>query len=331
MIFSALSSVLDRLLLSCLSCAPVFVVGYCLCRFMSLHPAAKTWIMRICFLKLAVSFACGWQFFAASQVSFSAKTMEGGTSSILLALAFSTWFYGCAVKFGAWVRDWRAAVTLHNVGRPGSPGLCGQVESLAGKLGLARTIRVSVCDTSSCAAVLNPLRPEIVLPCDGRPSQFELAHELAHIKHGDLLWWPAQQAVAIFFWFVPGMGSVLNEVALAQEEWADLSARTATETGWSDASAVILSRLGTSGRTPGLTLSGAGKTMKRRLTALRKEHWPSRVSLAALVIVVMMASFGATASSPDRSLRRSASPVRMLSIEGERTPGIRTKTGFLDL
>lgn len=81
-----------------------------------------------------------------------------------------------------------------------------QVEVMGRRLGLRRIPEIRISDRAALPFVASPLRPIVVLPrrlADQlRPRDLEriVAHELAHLRRGDL-WWNAILAVAGVIWF----------------------------------------------------------------------------------------------------------------------------------
>ena len=89
------------------------------------------------------------------------------------------------------------------------PGVIDLVQRLSKQLGIKRQVRVLVLDRPVGPAVVGVFRPTILLPAlmvrKKSKAQLELliAHELVHIRRGDL-WWAMVQSIAIgLFWFHP--------------------------------------------------------------------------------------------------------------------------------
>jgi RND family efflux transporter MFP subunit len=159
-----------------------------------------------------------------------------GPSRLSLVL-FLLWTSGATVATGwlvvAWLRAKRLRSRCTPLDDPLPPRLCAQ---LAEKLGV-RVPRLAACPAGPAAAtplLLGPLDPLIVLPPDALRQhthaelRLMLAHELAHLKRGDLWWnWLPAAAQALFF-FHPLVWLAGREWRLAQESACDEAAVNAT-------------------------------------------------------------------------------------------------------
>ncbi len=88
-------------------------------------------------------------------------------------------------------------------------------------------LRVSL--RTSAPFVVGWLRPTIVLPAAFLAEQpatrrMALAHEVAHIRRGDLYWEVVPVLLRTLFWFLPPAHYVANEISAAREEACDLLA-----------------------------------------------------------------------------------------------------------
>ncbi|MFL5354805.1 M56 family metallopeptidase, partial [Archangium sp.] len=106
--------------------------------------------------------------------------------------------------------------------------------NLGRELGLARVPPLLVSEHAPGPLALGLLRPEVILPRKALetlspPQQrMALAHELAHVRRGDLwLGWVPALARAVFF-FHPLVRRACQEYALAREEACDAAALQAT-------------------------------------------------------------------------------------------------------
>lgn len=92
---------------------------------------------------------------------------------------------------------------------PTSPSLNGLVESLSKRIGLRRKVLVRTVDDAIGPAVVGLLRPTILLPkviVEGKTDkELEplLAHELIHVRRGDLVWAMLQGMSVSLWWFNP--------------------------------------------------------------------------------------------------------------------------------
>ena len=92
---------------------------------------------------------------------------------------------------------------------PSSPSLDDLVESVSNRIGLRRKVRIRTVDAAIGPAVVGLIRPTILLPkviVDGKTDrELEplLAHELIHVRRGDLVWAMLQGVSVSLWWFNP--------------------------------------------------------------------------------------------------------------------------------
>ncbi|MFY0526224.1 M56 family metallopeptidase [Archangium gephyra] len=132
----------------------------------------------------------------------------------------------------------RGLVQLRRIRREARPvedaSLHQAAEELGRELGLARLPPLLVSEHAPSPLALGLLRPEIILPrraletLSPLEQRMALAHELAHVRRGDLWlgWVPALARVALFFH--PLVRRACQEYALAREEACDAAALQAT-------------------------------------------------------------------------------------------------------
>ncbi len=132
----------------------------------------------------------------------------------------------------------RGLVQLRRIRREARPledaSLHQAAEVLGRELGLARLPPLLVSEHAPSPLALGLLRPEIILPrraldnLSPLEQRMALAHELAHVRRGDLWlgWVPALARVALFFH--PLVRRACQEYALAREEACDAAALQAT-------------------------------------------------------------------------------------------------------
>jgi beta-lactamase regulating signal transducer with metallopeptidase domain len=147
---------------------------------------------------------------AASETRESSPADQRWSWSMLLWAAAIAWLVGvaafAAVSLARWLVCWRA---LRRAKRIDDPALENLLCDLRRRLKLRRTVRLLVTDSSLGPAVVGLLRPTVILPAaivrDKSPAQIEplLAHELIHVRRGDL-WVGMLQTLAVgLWWFHP--------------------------------------------------------------------------------------------------------------------------------
>ncbi|HEX8819712.1 MAG TPA: M56 family metallopeptidase, partial [Archangium sp.] len=132
----------------------------------------------------------------------------------------------------------RGLVRLRRLRREARPledaSLLQAAARLGRELGLTRIPRLLVSEHAESPLALGLLNPEVILPrraletLSPQEQRMALAHELAHVRRGDLwLGWVPALAQAAFF-FHPLVRRACREYALAREEACDAAALQAT-------------------------------------------------------------------------------------------------------
>jgi hypothetical protein len=143
---------------------------------------------------------------------------------ILVAL----WLGGIAVCAGivAMMRVTSSWV-LGRSGQAAAPDLLATVARMAERLGVRRTVRVLVTKRPLGPAVFGMIRPTLVLPeplaSSLSPEQIEpiLAHELVHIRRGDVTAGFLQVLAVILWWFHPLVWWVNRNIGRERERCCD--------------------------------------------------------------------------------------------------------------
>jgi hypothetical protein len=128
------------------------------------------------------------------------------------------------------------------------PALLCLIEQLRSQLHCRRTIEVRemTCSGGGSPAVVGWRRPIILLPANWRMWSEEtqrgiLAHETAHVAHGDFLMWLAAQAGVVVHFYNPLVHWLAHRLRLEQELAAD--ARGAALCGGAKAYATLLAQM----------------------------------------------------------------------------------------
>ncbi len=126
------------------------------------------------------------------------------------AFALLTWAIGAAVSLAMSVWRWRACLRRAGTVQRGEYAeFEGSVGQLARRLGLRRPVRVLVTESPFGPAVTGLLRPTLLMPegllAEKTPEELEplLAHELLHVRRGDLWVGLLQTIVLSLWWFHP--------------------------------------------------------------------------------------------------------------------------------
>ncbi|WP_257457465.1 M56 family metallopeptidase [Archangium lipolyticum] len=157
-----------------------------------------------------------------------------GTHGVVLGVLLA-WLGGLAWQGWALLRSLAQLRRIRREARPLEDATLHQAAAALGReLGLARIPRLRVSEHAPSPLALGLLRPEIILPraalekLSPQEQRMALAHELAHVRRGDLwLGWVPALAQALFF-FHPLVRRACREYALAREEACDAAALQAT-------------------------------------------------------------------------------------------------------
>lgn len=208
------------------------------------------------------------------------------------ALLLAAWLGGVALQIAQVVRQrWRVARARIGA-QPAPAAWQGACQALAGRLGLRRAPQLALSPSIGSPQVLGAWHPLVLFPADARLSDEEtamaIAHELAHLRRGDLwLGWIPALAQRLFF-FHPLVAWAMREYALSREAACDAQALAATG-GAPQAYGRLLLRLGVATPLPS-GLAGASPTfhnLKRRLTMLQHIEATSRRSRGWLLLVAI--------------------------------------------
>jgi beta-lactamase regulating signal transducer with metallopeptidase domain len=227
-----------------------------------------------------------------------------GAARWRLALA-ALWLLGLAAQLPAVARQWRAARRVLRDSRPlQDPAVRELCLRQAASIGLRGCPRLRTAASIASPQVCGPWRPTVLLPAghalDADELAMAMAHELAHLRRGDLwLGWVPALARRLFF-FHPLAALAAREYALEREAACDAAAlRLGRQTP--QAYGRLLLRLGVARPARG-GLAGASPTfrsLKRRLALLQQEPPRRRASawlLVAAVALVGVAPYRLTAA-----------------------------------
>ncbi len=297
---------------------------WCLCRLLiSIPPAVKVWLWRLAWLKFLVMLVIPGAIdvpVLGSERDFGLVELTEfapGSEGIALPLAnpgglqaptqvqtnlylFVLWIAGIVwfvFRIGV---QWRRALRLRRASHASNdPALCAACAAIAQRL---RIRLPSLLESKELAApaLIGVFRPAIIFPDAKRELstgqlQLALAHELAHLKRCDLIWlWLPMFCEALFF-FHPLLWLTRREWLLHQELAADaLAIRTASTPA--AAYAKMLLQFVTPVRQPTfgtLGISESGKTLKRRLIAMKTIGTPTGTFTATIAGLVLAASIAA--------------------------------------
>jgi beta-lactamase regulating signal transducer with metallopeptidase domain/predicted esterase len=196
-----------------------------------------------------------------------------------LVLVFGVWLAGIVGIAGYLAFQVRGLVGTLRRSTPVPQGvLAEEARRLGVEFGLARRPEIRLSDEVSAPMVVQPWRPIIVLPTafaesvEPNEARMALAHELSHVRRGDLWLAVVPAAAQALLWFHPVAWFVAREWATERESACDAEALVAT-----DGSPVAYGRLlmkivsddHRGGLAHALGATAAYHTLKRRLNLMK--------------------------------------------------------------
>lgn len=193
---------------------------------------------------------------------------------------------------------WMHAFALTRHAAASDDGVIAVVKDLAGRIGIARPVRVLVSSLADGPGVIGWLRPVILLPPAAAmgltPTQLEavLAHELAHIKRHDYLINTLQVVAETLFFYQPVVWWISKQIRIERELCCDdIAVRSCGDAiGYARALTTLARRQ----LTPALTMPATGGSLKHRVqrllgTAPREFEPASIPSLLVLSVAIAAA------------------------------------------
>lgn len=162
----------------------------------------------------------------AQEVIYSLGTIE--VHSSLWMVGIWLWLMSASVALGiVAIRYYRVVKFVKFVATKSRPELSDHLEQLRQKLRLRRPVELRIVAAPISPFVMGFVRPTVVLPAflvEGKTVESIeplLAHELIHIRRGDL-WWTVLQILArSIFWFHPVVRWAESQLTIASEQCCD--------------------------------------------------------------------------------------------------------------
>lgn len=258
--------------------------------------------------------------------------------SLWLAALWSVGVGGCTVRV---IRQCRRAARLREqTVCLEDPQLLERWQTLCERAGIRHVPELRCLGTLDGPMLLGGVRPMVVLPLDllreWSPKQLELAlaHEVAHIKRGDLLWSWLPALAHIGFYFHPLFWLADREWRLAQELACDAQALRLTRSPASEYALMLVRLAHRRSQVSAPALAGAlwvasesPDCLRRRLEAMKFEGLSQRRAVflgGAIVAVagVLSIPFRVVAQSPPRS-PSSARPPEAPVVQVREKPDIK--------
>ncbi|OOG59403.1 M56 family metallopeptidase [Rhodanobacter sp. C03] len=232
------------------------------------------------------------------------------------------WLVGLLAQLLLVARQWRKTRLLLRESAPArDETLQAACSQQARMLGLRRCPQLRVSHAITSPQVTGLWRPTVLLPANElltpEESSMALAHELAHLRRGDLwLGWAPAIAQRLFF-FHPLVAWAMREYALHREAACDAQVLQQHCTAPQDYGRLLL-RLGVA-QPMHSGLAGASPTfqnLKRRLTMLQQSVNPSQLRTRGWWLVVLIALVGVL---PYRVTATGATAAQAATQTGELT------------
>jgi len=242
---------------------------------------------------------------SADTLAVAAEPADGSTQSSslftwsrVLPTVFALWLAGVIVQLIVTLRHWREARSVVRASHPlddsALQALCGEQ---ANAMGLRRCPSLRVSNAIRSPQVSGLWRPIVLLPAAQGLSREEvalaLAHELTHLRRGDLwMGWVPAMAQRLFF-FHPLVSWAMREYALNREAACDAQVVHQHDAAPQDYGRLLL-RLGVA-HPLHAGLAGASPTfhnLKRRLTMLQLSGEDTTSRLRSGLIIALVAAIG---------------------------------------
>lgn len=253
-----------------------------------------------------------------------------GESLLLLA-----WFGGVTICFLILARQFLHARKMHRSVAPcTNEPLIHQLIALSRATGLVRLPRLASSDTVTRPMLVGILRPTLVFPeqllatASAESLRLMIAHELAHVRRGDLAWTALAAVVRAIFFFHPLVWLARRESLLAQEIACDELALQITSSATTCYAEMLVDVVSLPvGRAPALISLGVAenrKTLERRIRSMKFiGHKKSKVvqfitTIILLTALIALIPFRLVAAEPDI-----AQPVALQNLNVPENPEVK--------
>lgn len=223
-------------------------------------------------------------------------------------LLLISWLVGIAVSLASVVGQTRAVAKLRHGAVPTSLADF-DLETLARQMGLRRVPRVLSGPNLQTPCVAGGLRPVILLPprfCDlvtAAELRLTLAHEMAHLKRGDLLLAVIPLLARVLFFFHPLAWWAGGEWAAAREEACDALALSVTNTPRAEYGRLLLRLAAPKASAPALGVSPGYHHLRRRLCGLASAKQTPRWARFCILALPLLLPWRLSAALPPALLK----------------------------
>ncbi len=229
-------------------------------------------------------------------------------------LLFAAWLAGVAVSLALTVRQMIALTKMQRGIAPVSLTVIN-LDSLAKQIGLRRAPRVLTGPHVPTPCVIKWRRPAILLPPsfhDFTPAEqrLTLAHEMAHLKRGDLPLALVPTLARTLFFFNPIVWWASAEWAAAREEACDALALSVTNTPRADYGRLLLKLASPEASAPALGLSPGYHGLRRRLVSLAYARPTPRGARLCVLALPLLLPWRLSAILPTTAEMSDTPPMR---------------------
>lgn len=228
-------------------------------------------------------------------------------------ILFAIWLGGVAVSLVLAICQFFALAQMQR-GMAAVSFAAIDLEALARRMGLRRAPRVLTGPNVQAPCVVNWLRPAILLPPSPNftPTELRLtlAHEIAHVRRGDLLLALVPTLARIVFFFNPLIWWASAEWAAAREEACDAEALAVTNTPRADYGRLLLKLAAPEAAAPALGLSPGYRHLRRRLVSLTHARQTPRWARLGVLALPLLLPWRLSIALPAGAGTFDALPVR---------------------
>lgn len=282
---------LTRLATASIVILPSLLATLAVTRWCPISPLSKVWILRIALLGSLVALVGIGIPVAVS--SGSAK--EAAIDLRWLSLAVGMYAAGVLTRGAEFVRGLQAVVRLRRHTAPAPLEVRRVANEVAATMGLRRSPPLRRANGGESVLLVAGRPATIVLPAqsiDEETLRLALAHEMAHVRHRDLLWSGAAALAQCVFWFHPGVHWVARRLGACQENAADRAALAGTDAPTRRYAEMLIGVATARRQVPlvGATAASIRDDVEERLRSLyapRPTPWALPVALIAVVLTAV--------------------------------------------
>lgn len=302
---------------------PGLLAALAIARYGPVSPLAKVWILRITLVgSLLACFGLG------IPVAVSGGSSGGPRVALpWLSLAVGLYAAGVITFGGEFLRDLRTVRRLYRDTAPAPFEALRVANQVAAAMGLPHSPPVRRANAGESVLLVAARRATILLPnqtLDGETLRLALAHEMAHVRHRDLLWSGVAALARCLLWFHPGVHFAVRRLMACQEAAADRAALLGTAAPTRRYAEMLIGVATARRQVPliGASAASVREDVEERLRSLYAPRpTPSALSLAVAVIALTAVPWRPIVSAavpvkPMADVTRVFAPIRIAAPVG---------------